>query len=156
VAVFRTRIRDVQRAIELAVLVAAIENVQTLRGLVIALLHLLSHRRAAQGYLVLLQNLAMIEQFECALALQNQDFVSMRIFGKGVARRAGHRRCKQDKEARKTDKRGCPSLRESRRVGNTDPNATTTRNLWLLRSTRSVRLEQAHKYPSTQVPKYPS
>ena len=97
-------------AIELAVLVAAIENVQTLRSLVIALLLLLADRRTTQRYFVLLQNLAVIKQLERAFAFQHQDFVRMRIFGKGVARCARHGRCKQYEEERKKEKRGCPTF----------------------------------------------
>ena len=80
----------------------------------IALLLLLADRRPTQRYFVLLQNLAVIKQLERAFAFQHQDLVRVRIFGKGVARRARYSRCKQDKEERKKEKRGCPTLRDIR------------------------------------------
>lgn len=72
------RIGNVNRLVELALRVAVVEDVTTLRSLVISLPLFGANRRASESHFVRTQNLAVRKQSQSALALHDDHLVSLR------------------------------------------------------------------------------
>src|SRR3982074_128223 len=73
-----TRIRNVDRFVELAVGIAEVQSIRAFRGLVISLFRFGSDGSASESDLVDLDHFAVAEEFELPFLLEHHDMVSPR------------------------------------------------------------------------------
>src|SRR5579864_9348988 len=73
----RARVRNVDRLVKLAACVTRIENIGSLRSLMVALLSLWSNRISAQRHLVRLNYFPLAKQLQRALFLEYDHAISM-------------------------------------------------------------------------------
>jgi hypothetical protein len=88
-AVLRIRIGNMDLPIKLAMLIPAIENISAFWGPVIAFTCLCADRVAAEGHLVDLDDLTVIQKGERARALCDDNFVGTRIRRQTIFGRPG-------------------------------------------------------------------